>query len=346
MCKYENVKMGFSIWFKLNGLMKLTGIKNNHRFTVSPTTGNFLCRQIPYFLLLFLPFSSGAQSVNGSWYGKAEIILEGNHNNYLTELNLKQKGSSVEGIMGYYFKNQYQSFFVRGQYNAKTRALRIEDVPIVYFRSNDAKPTVNCTMDFEAILTVSKIKSNLKGYFIRTEKYKYTCPDLSLLFTKDEKENTDSILKEAAVVQRKWQPSAEEVVVTPEVMAAKKSDPPPPELEKFEERKTYLVNDIFVDSDSLRISLYDNGDIDGDSISVFYNKIPIVQHQLLNAQGTNFYLKLDPLTKVHELSMFAENLGTIPPNTALMIIHDGFNRYEIFLTSSYTLNGTVRIRRR
>jgi hypothetical protein len=296
--------------------------------------------------IFLLPFSTYSQSVNGSWYGKAEIILEGNHNNYLTELNLKQKGSSVEGIMGYYFKDQYQSFFVRGKYNAKTRLLMINDVPIVYFRSNDAKPTVNCTMNFEAILTVSKIKSNLKGYFIRTEKYKYTCPDLNLLFTKDEKENTDSILKKAIAETRKWQPSAEEVVITPEVIAVKKSEPPQPELEKFEERKTYLVNDIFVDSDSLRITLYDNGDIDGDSISVFYNKVPVVQHQLLNAQGTNLYLKLDPLTKVHEISMYAENLGSIPPNTALMVINDGFNRYEIFLTSSYTLNGTVRLRRR
>lgn len=303
-------------------------------------------RTLPIGLFFLLPSFTDAQSVNGSWYGKAEVILEGNHNNYLTELNLKQKGNAVEGIMGYYFKNQYQSFFVRGKYNSKTRLLLIEDVPIVYFRSNDTKPSVNCTMNFEAILTVSKIKSNLKGFFIRSAKYKYTCPDLNLLFTRDEKENTDSVLKEAVAIQRNWQPSPQELVVTPEVIAVIKKEPPPPELEKFDERKPYLVNDIFVDSDSLRISLYDNGDIDGDTISVFYNKLPIVQHQLLTAQGTNFYLQLDKLTKVHEISMFAENLGTIPPNTALMIIHDGTNRYEIFLTSSYTLNGTVRIRRR
>jgi len=297
-------------------------------------------------ILFLLPIFSKAQAVNGSWYGKAEVILEGNHHNYLTELILKQKGNSVEGIMGYYFKNQYQSFFVRGKYNPKTRLLLIDEVPIVYFGSNEAKPTVNCTMDFEAIFTASKIKSNLKGYFVRTDKYKYTCPDLQLLFTKDDKENTDSVLKEAVAVQRNWQPSKEEIVVTPEVVAAKKAEPPPPELEKFEERKAYIVNDIYVDSDSLRISLYDNGDIDGDTISVFYNKMPIVQHLYLNAQGTNFYLQLDKQTKVHEISMFAENLGSIPPNTALMIIHDGTSRYEIFLTSSFTLNGTVRIRRR
>jgi hypothetical protein len=44
--------------------------------------------------------------------------------------------------------------------------------------------------------------------------------------------------------------------------------------------------------------------------------------------------------------MFAENLGRIPPNTALMIIHDGIQRHEIFLTSTLNSNGTVRIRRK
>jgi hypothetical protein len=44
--------------------------------------------------------------------------------------------------------------------------------------------------------------------------------------------------------------------------------------------------------------------------------------------------------------MFAENLGTMPPNTALMVITDGINRYEVFLSSSLSQNATVRIRKR
>jgi len=43
--------------------------------------------------------------------------------------------------------------------------------------------------------------------------------------------------------------------------------------------------------------------------------------------------------------MFAENLGTIPPNSAIMIVKDGSNRYEIPLQSNYQKNGAVRLKR-
>ena len=128
----------------------------------------------------------------------------------------------------------------------------------------------------------------------------------------------------------------------PEAKAAAVAD----DVKAFQERKTFLINEIPITSDSIRLTFYDNGDIDGDSISVYYNKVPILIRQALSAQGVNLYLKLDPLTKVHELSMFAENLGSIPPNTALMVIYDGNQRHEVFMTSSLTLNATVILRRK
>jgi hypothetical protein len=39
--------------------------------------------------------------------------------------------------------------------------------------------------------------------------------------------------------------------------------------------------------------------------------------------------------------MYAENLGSIPPNTALMIVRDGNKRYEVRMESSLTKSGTV-----
>ncbi|MFZ9660367.1 MAG: hypothetical protein ACO29O_00700 [Chitinophagaceae bacterium] len=117
-------------------------------------------------------------------------------------------------------------------------------------------------------------------------------------------------------------------------------------VEKLEQRKPLISNEIDVNSDSLRITFYDNGDIDGDTVTVFYNKIPVLSNQLLTAQGVNIYLKLDAKMELHEITMYAENLGSIPPNTALMIIYDGQTRHEIFLTSNFFQNGTVRIRKK
>ena len=46
--------------------------------------------------------------------------------------------------------------------------------------------------------------------------------------------------------------------------------------------------------------------------------------------------------KTNELVLYAENLGSIPPNTALMIITDGTNRYEVRLSSDLKNNASVR----
>ena len=72
-----------------------------------------------------------AQSASGSWYGKADVAAQGSFSNYLTELILQQKGNEVEGVFGYYFKDTYQSFFVRGKYNRETREVTIPNLPML-----------------------------------------------------------------------------------------------------------------------------------------------------------------------------------------------------------------------
>ncbi len=51
-------------------------------------------------------------------------------------------------------------------------------------------------------------------------------------------------------------------------------------------------------------------------------------------------------TSVHEISMFAENLGSIPPNTALCIIYAGEERFEMSMASTYIKNATIRFRKK
>jgi hypothetical protein len=50
--------------------------------------------------------------------------------------------------------------------------------------------------------------------------------------------------------------------------------------------------------------------------------------------------KTDPR---HELIVVAENLGDIAPNTALMVIKAGKERYEVFLASDEQRNAKVII---
>ena len=101
-----------------------------------------------------------------------------------------------------------------------------------------------------------------------------------------------------------------------------------------------------MESDIIKVDFYDNGEIDGDSISVFFNDQLLGSNLRLSARSVHLDLKLDTLKEVNTLSMFANNMGSIPPNTALMLISDGKKRYEVRLSSSLDKTGAIRIRRK
>lgn len=110
----------------------------------------------------------------------------------------------------------------------------------------------------------------------------------------------------------------------------------------FERRNNSLLKTIEIEHETFRVDLYDNGDIDGDTISVFYNNKLIVNNKRLSDKPISLTLDASNLKGVNELVMYAENLGSIPPNTALMVVTDGDNRYEVRITSDTQKNGTIR----
>ena len=109
----------------------------------------------------------------------------------------------------------------------------------------------------------------------------------------------------------------------------------------FEKRTNKVLKTIEVEKEKINIELYDNGEIDGDSVSVFYNGKLLVSHKRLTDKPLSLTLELDDDIESNELTMYAENLGEIPPNTALMIVKDGNNRYEVRITSDTEKNGTI-----
>jgi hypothetical protein len=429
--------------------------------------------------------SAQVASVSGSWYGRADVELSGMHNNYLTELVIRQKGTRVEGVFGYYFRDKYQSIFIHGSYNPKTREVTILNIPVIYYASNSTVNSIDCNTNFRGVLMNSRAGiSTLKGYFYHDERYKYLCPDLKVTYEldRDEQPQPDSVLKVASASTRIWKPQADDYVVdvatpaaapagmktnpaaidTPAVTqpVSKPAGQPDPAVaiekklpadsprvtgmsvarpdtlktvattapaadpskeaaspvtavdstkavrtgaaagvspaamagvnpatgtggnltvatginpaaatgnarvdsvqtrartspddskkiaESYTRRKEVLNQELAIESDSVRLSFYDNGEIDGDSISVFVNNQVVLMHQELAAKAFNLYLHLDSTREVNEISMFAENLGRIPPNTALMVVTDGKNRYEVFMSSSLTENATIRLKRK
>jgi len=407
-------------------------------------------RKLLLIIVFFTFYSVNAQNVTGYWYGQANVEMEGIQNNYLTELIIAQKGTKVRGFFGYYFKDVYESFVVKGTYNPQTREVVIKDIPIIYFNTNSTANSVDCITSFYGKLLVSKVKTTLTGYFYRDKKYTYTCPDLRVNYTLyTEAKVDDSVFKDMAATKTFWKPhpdqyaadastetagkkedkgnsavenvadnkketaakaeitadnkdpdkkdsaakvgtmadnnkatgqseaitkvenatdhnrdnnkkntvaqeAGEDNKIAPRVAVSTSLASTAPHIQadiikindQFKKRKQVVGKEITVASDSIRLSFYDNAEVDGDSISVFLNGQLVIAHQELTERAFNVYIKLDSLKEINEVSMFAENLGKYPPNTALMVVSDGDQRYEIFMSSDFKGNATVRFKRR
>ena len=103
------------------------------------------------------------------------------------------------------------------------------------------------------------------------------------------------------------------------------------------------IPEIEVDTGSIRLDFYDNAQIDGDSITVLVDKQVVMTHQRLSAKPLTTYVRIDKNNTFHEIEMVAENLGSIPPNTAVLIITAGKNRHLLTLSSSEGKSARIRI---
>lgn len=109
----------------------------------------------------------------------------------------------------------------------------------------------------------------------------------------------------------------------------------------FEKRPTKDSKTIHVKSKNIKVDLYDNGDIDNDIVSVYFNNELILDKKALTSKAHTLNITLVD-GKSNELILYANNLGNIPPNTALMLINDGINRFEVRLASDLKNNASVK----
>jgi hypothetical protein len=115
---------------------------------------------------------------------------------------------------------------------------------------------------------------------------------------------------------------------------------------KLEARNKNIIKTIEVPEPEFTVNLYDNGQVDGDTVTLYFNGKLIASKQRLSTSPISIKIKIDPNQDENDLVMIAENLGSIPPNTALMVVTVGDKRYEVNITSTEQVNGTVRFKLR
>jgi hypothetical protein len=106
------------------------------------------------------------------------------------------------------------------------------------------------------------------------------------------------------------------------------------------------IQSVNYTSDSLMLSLYDNGEVDGDTVSVIMNGKVIMPMVGLSTNAVRKTIYTKDITDSIQIVMYAENLGSLPPNTGLLIVYDGPVRYEIRFSGDLKKNSAIVFKRK
>ena len=200
-------------------------------------------------------------------------------------------------------------------------------------------------MDINPLGIKPPSKSNQKSAIVKTIPKKPVppvkpappAPKQQTAITKS-KERAPDIIKEKEIPEKSTTVIANEKVEKPIIIPESVTSPT---FKGFENRRKDIVKTIKINQPTFRLDFYDNGEIDGDSISVFYNGRLVLSHQRISDKAVTMNLTLDENVKENIVTMYADNLGTIPPNTAVMIVTDGKKRYEVRLESDLKKSASV-----
>lgn len=123
----------------------------------------------------------------------------------------------------------------------------------------------------------------------------------------------------------------------------KKKEPKPlpmPDLE-FNGRETDNVATFHTRRTRVNLLLWDNAEVDGDTISVLLNDRPVKAGLALTKRKKR--VRLDLLPGENTVTIVAHNEGRVPPNTASCVVRNGLKRTPLLLKTSLKENDLLRM---
>lgn len=117
---------------------------------------------------------------------------------------------------------------------------------------------------------------------------------------------------------------------------------PPPLADTVLNRVAETQHQIEVQNQSLKLTIWDEKEVDGDIISIRFNDEWVVRNYTLSGTPKTFTLKAKA-GQINYIEMFAEDVGRIPPATTAMIISDGSQNHKVSLRSTPETNGRIEI---
>ena len=303
-------------------------------------------------ILLFLPLKIFCQDISGVWTGS--LYNDTTKSFIAYELVISEEKGNLSGY-------SHTTFIIDGIPNIGVKKIKIirkkdnifiEDVELIYnnYSVSPAKGVHQFSLlrlsshDSIMVLSGSWKTNRTRDYSPATGKLslqKKNRIDDSKLIVQLEKMG---LMHELSFIERpiESKPSIKTlpVVLRPAVV---KNTAPAAELNS---RNIETIETVFFNSDSLILTLYDNGEVDGDTVTVLMNGKVIWPQQMLTEKGINKTIHIPPDLDSIQLIMYAENLGSIPPNTGLLVVRDGSKDYEIRFSGDLQKNAEIVLKRR
>ncbi|MBS1948518.1 MAG: hypothetical protein JST47_12195 [Bacteroidetes bacterium] len=267
--------------------------------------------------ILLLPHYFFGQDLNGIWKGTLTQESGGCYPKYFLELQINFSDNNITGkVYDYYDTSKFVKLSFTGKYNPLNHRLVLIENKVLHVQIPEE--CVPCIKTYSLIYSQKSGKEMLegdwKGYTIDR---RISCPPGKL------------------ILQRALYSDFPVDVEQNDKLA---------EIQKnirLEKRAIDLKKTIVVDSPKIRLAFYDDATIDNDTITVFVNNKLLLYRQCLTEKPLNIEFNAFAGTQ-YEVVMYADNLGSIPPNTALMVVTAGSQKFEVYLSSTEQKSAAVR----
>jgi hypothetical protein len=225
---------------------------------------------------------------------------------------------------------------------AKNQQVNAPEVKEKQVKANDTKPAENVkteTASAQPIIKQEEAKAVVKEQPVKQATVKTQETAVA-------KNNPPAIQKPATV-------KVDSIANPAPTVITKNTNPEPAKIKSAVNAALDIVNrtietiqSVNYSSDSLVLTLYDNGEVDGDTVSVLMNGEVIMPRVGLTTNAVRKTIYTKDLPDSIQIVMYAETLGSLPPNTGLLIVYDGRDRYEIRFSGDLKKNAAIVFRRK
>ncbi|HEY1009326.1 MAG: hypothetical protein ACO1NS_06520 [Daejeonella sp.] len=283
-------------------------------------------KKLLLLFLLFLSVHAGiAQDYKGIWTGylRAEVY-DATVLNIQYVLHVKDQNQNIINGKAYLYRNN--PLKAEGALDfigvMKGPELKIKELKILYSRIPADTARFLCIKDLELMLSQDNGLDALRGTFTGAGENTLPCyPGKAYLqrFNKDNQHNIPAQMLTNLLLDDR----------DPNVFM-----------------QTKLARPIVIDvsNNVIELEIGDYLKEDGDIISIYHNRKPFIKNLPIVNKKSTHTLRLNRDSELHEIILYAENLGRISPNTSTLKVFDGTREHQIQITSSREVSAVVYLR--